>query len=592
MSANTKDDEGSSNSNGNLSFKHLSEYLLHPTQNFFHNSSRYVTNSNNHNQVVAKTLSITSNTDDTGVNELLLNNNKYNMTVHPAQHLQNTIKMQKHFSNLHGNGNTPSYRISLTSSGSTVAKVYMKNIDSNGKKKYSKGKETLHLKRFIKNHSKNETFLENLNRNLSNVSHTSNSSFNSLYSDNNQTEKQINSKVITRISSVLSNTSIATTNSDNKQHHSLNRNDNYYGIFAFTDELTNNFEFKMLTSEDTIDTLLRFYGQPIKKVGEGASGTVNVLKNYERQKLYAVKILNSNDIPVPQQNNSEGEPANYPNRTVSKREYAEKVTAEYSIGSTLHHLNLIKILGMIQMESIGMYYLIMEFAQHDFFDVIMSDNLQVDSINCYFKQICNGVQYLHSMGISHRDLKLDNCVVNHEGTLKIIDFGCAVIFNDDLNSDKCVKAFGITGSDPYLAPELLNTINRRASNGYYDPRAVDVWSLAIIYYCMVVKKFPWKSPKLMYNSFRLFCSIPQYPNDSLMGPYRLLKYLPEESRPLLREMIKIDPLDRIPMNEIVKERWFQSIVCCTENPASLHYRSAPYRIHSHDLRLDIDYTFS
>lgn len=121
------------------------------------------------------------------------------------------------------------------------------------------------------------------------------------------------------------------------------------------------------------------------------------------------------------------------------------------------------------------------------FNLVMSNLMTQDEVNCYFKQLCHGVNYLHSMGLAHRDLKLDNCVVTKDGILKLIDFGSAVVFQYPYE-DTIVKSHGIVGSDPYLAPELLKQTS-------YDPRVADVWSIAIIFYCMVLKRFPWKAPK-------------------------------------------------------------------------------------------------
>lgn len=60
---------------------------------------------------------------------------------------------------------------------------------------------------------------------------------------------------------------------------------------------------------------------------------------------------------------------------------------------------------------------------------------------------------------------------------------------------------GIVGSDPYLAPEVL-------TGGKYDAEAVDIWSLAIIFCCMSLRRFPWKVPKMTDNSFKLFAAEP------------------------------------------------------------------------------------
>lgn len=58
---------------------------------------------------------------------------------------------------------------------------------------------------------------------------------------------------------------------------------------------------------------------------------------------------------------------------------------------------------------------------------------------------------------------------------------------------------GIVGSDPYLAPEVYDSSK-------YNPEPVDIWSLAIIFACMSLRRFPWKAPRLTDNSYKLFVS--------------------------------------------------------------------------------------
>ncbi|KZT18452.1 hypothetical protein NEOLEDRAFT_1184282 [Neolentinus lepideus HHB14362 ss-1] len=71
------------------------------------------------------------------------------------------------------------------------------------------------------------------------------------------------------------------------------------------------------------------------------------------------------------------------------------------------------------------------------------------------KKICNGVEYLHSLGLAHRDLKL-NCVMTTDNVIKLIDFGTATVFHYPGKSPTLMLATGITRSDPYLAPEVLS----------------------------------------------------------------------------------------------------------------------------------------
>ena len=75
------------------------------------------------------------------------------------------------------------------------------------------------------------------------------------------------------------------------------------------------------------------------------------------------------------------------------------------------------------------FYEIMEFCPNDLFNIVMSGMMSREEIACCWRQLLNGLEYLHNtMGIAHRDLKLDNLVLDHKGMLKIIDFGCSSVF--------------------------------------------------------------------------------------------------------------------------------------------------------------------
>lgn len=235
--------------------------------------------------------------------------------------------------------------------------------------------------------------------------------------------------------------------------------------------------------------LVKKYGKVGKELGSGAGGSVKLIVRPSDGRTFAVKEFR-------------------PRRsTESMKDYTRKCTAEYCIGSTLRHSNIIKTIDIL-LEN-NRYFEIMEYAPIDFFAVVMSGRMSRAEINCCMKQIMEGVAYLHSLGLAHRDLKLDNCVLSEQGILKIIDFGSAVIFKYPYDQyggkDTVHPAHGIVGSDPYLAPEVLKNSNS------YSPQPVDLWLVAIIYCCMTLKRFPWKIPSAEKdNSFRLYAM----PDDS------------------------------------------------------------------------------
>ncbi|EED23293.1 protein kinase, putative [Talaromyces stipitatus ATCC 10500] len=222
------------------------------------------------------------------------------------------------------------------------------------------------------------------------------------------------------------------------------------------------------------------YGKLGRVLGSGAGGSVRLLKRSSDGVTFAVKQFRDRHT------------------WETEKEYSKKVTAEFCIGSTLHHGNIIETLDIIQEG--GHWYEVMEYAPYDLFAIVMTGKMSKEEIACSFKQIVSGVSYLHAMGLAHRDLKLDNVVVNEHGIMKLIDFGSAVVFRYPFEND-IVLASGIVGSDPYLAPEVYDEKK-------YDPRPTDIWSLAIIFCCMTLRRFPWKQPRVTDNSYKLFVSPP------------------------------------------------------------------------------------
>ena len=155
---------------------------------------------------------------------------------------------------------------------------------------------------------------------------------------------------------------------------------------------------------------------------------------------------------------------------------------------------------------------------------------------------------------------------------------------------------GIVGSDPYLAPEVYDIAK-------YDPRLVDIWSLAIIYCCMSLRRFPWKVPQVTDNSYKLFISQPDalrassdnisdyisgnamsdqnkavgddpenhtsnkeahHHQNVLKGPWRLLRLLPRESRHIIGRMLKVEPAARAGLEEVLMDKWVTGGSRCTQ----------------------------
>ncbi|OBT90369.1 HAL protein kinase [Pseudogymnoascus sp. 03VT05] len=274
------------------------------------------------------------------------------------------------------------------------------------------------------------------------------------------------------------------------------------------------------------------YGKFGKVLGAGAGGSVRLMKRSSDGTTFAVKEFRARHAYE------------------TEKEYTKKVTAEFCIGSTLHHGNIIETLDIIREK--GKWYEVMEYAPYDLFAIVMTGKMSREEVSCSFLQILSGVTFIHGMGLAHRDLKLDNVVVNEFGIMKIIDFGSASMFKYPFETE-IVLATGIVGSDPYLAPEVYD--ERK-----YDPQPADIWSLAIIFCCMSLRRFPWKMPRMTDNSYRLFASPPSESTDP---------------RPEINSS-----KSKATMAEVLEDPWIGGTVICRQDAASGHVISATGHTHT------------
>lgn len=103
----------------------------------------------------------------------------------------------------------------------------------------------------------------------------------------------------------------------------------------------------------------------------------------------------------------------------SEKEYVKKLTAEFCISSTLHHINIVETVDLVQDEN-QHWCEVMEFCPGgDLYAAIKKGAMSPSEVECCFKQILTGVAYLHSQGVAHRDLKPENLFFDTKGHLKV-----------------------------------------------------------------------------------------------------------------------------------------------------------------------------
>jgi serine/threonine protein kinase len=117
----------------------------------------------------------------------------------------------------------------------------------------------------------------------------------------------------------------------------------------------------------------------------------------------------------------------------------------------MNHPNIVKLFETI--ETRNHVVLIMEYAEagslHSFLKSKPNRRCDEEDAKKFMKQCLAGLHYCHTRNIAHRDIKLENLLLQGKGILKIIDFG----FSTCIPSEKKVKMF--CGTPSYMAPEIV-----------------------------------------------------------------------------------------------------------------------------------------
>jgi serine/threonine protein kinase len=207
----------------------------------------------------------------------------------------------------------------------------------------------------------------------------------------------------------------------------------------------------------------------------------------------------------------------FKNTDIVFKKLRKKLLNEYTIGTLLHHQCIRETLDVdLQDNSIIFEYC----PGTDFFNLLKSNVLNKKDGILYFKQLIDGISYMHNIGIAHMDLKLENILVDCiTKKIKIIDFGEARVFHDSLHISTIIPDKGIHGTLPYIAPEEFEETE-------YNPEKVDVWSCGIILYEIIYNIFPWykadtsddRYKKYLYNRSNNICNIhlPNYSSRNLL----------------------------------------------------------------------------
>lgn len=204
-----------------------------------------------------------------------------------------------------------------------------------------------------------------------------------------------------------------------------------------------------------------------------------------------------------------------------KREEALK---EARAIARISHPNVISLYDVIEED--GKIYLVMEYVEGVSLRELLNElhALPFQSALGIFLQVASAVEFAHSHGILHLDIKPENIMINPSGTVKLTDFGIAQFIVEAKETDK------IMGTTHYLAPEALK--------GRYSQRS-DVFALGVVLYEMLAGENPFYSfePKESYKKI-----LEHYPTPIS----RLRKDIPEEFDSVLSKSLEKSYVKRYP----------------------------------------------
>ena len=281
-----------------------------------------------------------------------------------------------------------------------------------------------------------------------------------------------------------------------------------------------------------------------KSLGRGASGEVFLVSKRDTGELFACKMIqkdgNMND--------------------------SESMGTEIEIMKRVRHKHIVSLYELF--ESASTMWLILELVDGGDLSYFISSHKTWSEhvVAHHFKQILQGLHYLHNQGVVHRDLKLDNILVKGDhsyGDVKIADFGLSALVHmktkgyDRDHSSKRKEFTGLKemwGTASYFAPEVINCA--------YGPQA-DMWSAGVILYEMLSGTHPFEAE----TEDELFYKI-QNGKYNLDGP--IWEKVSNKAKDLLQKILTIDPRERYSATDSLQHPWIIAISEGTLNNARSH----------------------
>ena len=268
-------------------------------------------------------------------------------------------------------------------------------------------------------------------------------------------------------------------------------------------------------------------------IGKGAFGYVYESINPIFNNKIAMKIIDKNKMNINDNNNI-------------LNEEKEDMKSEINILKKLSHPNIVKIFEFYETDNY--FYIITEFCKSgELSKYINNNNLTESQLCVIFYQVFSGLMYLHENHIIHGDLKPQNILISSKENnsvsneiyswIKIIDFGTAKMFKKEI-----IKGNDIVGTLYYIAPEVFSS-----NSDNYDEKS-DIWSVGIILYKALTKKYPFIGKS---DDETVLSILENDYDDSLLMNYS------KELKDLIKNLLMKDPNKRPSAKEALNHIWFK-----------------------------------